>query len=402
VIKNLSKYKLACLVSHPIQYQVPLFRKISQDPRFDLEVIYCSGKSIKSYLDQGFNREINWDIPLMGGYRHIFLPKLFESTRPGFFNPLSYGIYSILKKRNFDAIWIHGWSNWAQLSTIIIARLLGIKVLIRGESGIHLKKPTGIKKAVRFIIITFLKKTIDGFLAIGTNNKDYYLAHGILPEKIFPVPYAVDNHFFLEQSQNLTGDSLKIREKLSDNIEVTVILFSSKLENRKRADFLINAFAKLCNQRDLKNLPILVIIGDGPERQRIEEKITKMNLGNIFLLGFKNQTELPMYYSMADIFVLPSKQEPWGLVVNEVMNTSCAVIVSDEVGCAKDLVVHGETGLVFRSDSEMELVNCLFELCSDIGKRNKLALRAKERISKWSYQEGINGLHLALESVCSK
>jgi len=398
----LSKYKLACLVSHPIQYQVPLFRKISQDPRFDLEVIYCSGKSTKSYLDQGFNREINWDIPLMGGYRHIFLPKLFESTRPGFFNPLSYGIYSILKKRNFDAIWIHGWSNWAQLSAIIIARLLGIKVLIRGESGIHLKKPTGIKRVFRFIVMAFLKKTIDGFLAIGTNNKDYYLAHGILPAKIFLVPYAVDNHFFLEQSQNLTGDSLKIREKLTDNIEVTVILFSSKLESRKRADFLINAFAKLCNQRDLKNLPILVIIGDGPERQRIEKKITKMNLGNIFLLGFKNQTELPMYYSMADIFVLPSKQEPWGLVVNEVMNTSCAVIVSDEVGCAKDLVDHGETGLVFRSDSEVELVNCLFELCSDISKRNKLALRAKERISKWSYQEGINGLHLALESVCSK
>jgi glycosyltransferase involved in cell wall biosynthesis len=367
-----------------------------------LEVIYCSGKSTKSYLDQGFNREINWDIPLMGGYRHIFLPMLFESTRPSFFNPLSYGIYSILKKRNLDAIWIHGWSNWAQLSTIIIARLLGIKVLIRGESGIHLKKPTGIKRVFRFIVIAFLKKTIDGFLAIGTNNKDYYLAHGILPAKIFLVPYAVDNHFFLEQSQNLTGDSLKIREKLTDNIEVTVILFSSKLESRKRADFLINAFAKLCNERDLKNLPILVIIGDGPERPRIEKEITKMNLGNIFLLGFKNQTELPMYYSMADIFVLPSKQEPWGLVVNEVMNTSCAVIVSDEVGCAKDLVYHGETGLVFRSDSEMELVNCLFELCTDIGKRNKLALRAKERISKWSYQEGINGLHLALESVCSK
>ena len=393
---------MACLVSHPIQYQVPLFRKISQDPRFDLEVIYCSGKSTKSYLDQGFNREINWDIPLMGGYRHIFLPKLFESTHPSFFNPLSYGIYSILKKRNLDAIWIHGWSNWAQLSAIIIARLLGIKVLIRGESGIHLKKPTGIKRVFRFIVMAFLKKTIDGFLAIGTNNKDYYLAHGILPAKIFLVPYAVDNHFFLEQSQNLTGDSLKIREKLTDNIEVTVILFSSKLESRKRADFLINAFAKLCNEYDLKNLPILLIIGDGSERPRIEKEITKMNLGNIFLLGFKNQTELPMYYSMADIFVLPSKQEPWGLVVNEVMNASCAVIVSDEVGCAKDLVDHGETGLVFSSDSEKELVNCLFELCSDIDKRNELALRAKERITKWSYQEDMNGLHLALESLCSK
>jgi glycosyltransferase involved in cell wall biosynthesis len=84
------------------------------------------------------------------------------------------------------------------------------------------------------------------------------------------------------------------------------------------------------------------------------------------------------------------------------MNASCAVIVSDEVGCAKDLVDHGETGLVFSSDSEKELVNCLFELCSDIDKRNELALRAKERITKWSYQEDMNGLHLALESLCSK
>jgi glycosyltransferase involved in cell wall biosynthesis len=392
----LKKYKLACLVSHPIQYQVPLFREISQDPRFDLEVLFCSDKSTKSYLDEGFNRAIIWDVPLIGGYKHIFLPSIFDATKPNFFNPLNYHIHSILKKGNYDAVWIHGWGSLTAISTILFAKILKIKVLMRGESGIHMKKPTGIKGFLRIMMISFLNMTVDGFLAIGTNNKDYYLDNGVPSSKIFLVPYAVDNNFFLSHScKRLEIDKITVKES-----ETVVILFASKLERRKRADLLIDAFASLLKKRLFSVEPILIIVGDGPEKSTLIDRARMLPHKSIHFLGFKNQSELPAYYDMADIFVLPSEQEPWGLVVNEVMNLGCAVIASDEVGCVRDLVVHEETGMIFTAGNMQALEKCLEELCSNSEKRLNIAKQAKDKIKNWSYSEDINGLYQALGTLC--
>ena len=92
--------------------------------------------------------------------------------------------------------------------------------------------------------------------------------------------------------------------------------------------------------------PYLVIVGDGEERAALEAQVAASGCDGIRFCGFRNQSELPRFFDLASVFVLPSRSEPWGLIVNEVMNAGRAVIITDEVGMRQpDLVTDGGRGL---------------------------------------------------------
>ena len=95
-----------------------------------------------------------------------------------------------------------------------------------------------------------------------------------------------------------------------------------------------------------------------------------MNWGSIRFLGFQNQSELPRFFDLADVFCLPSVHEPWGLIVNDAMAAGRAVVVSDEVGSAADLVVNGETGFVHKARDIRELAEALRRVTSEPGWRH--------------------------------
>ncbi|MCR4333107.1 MAG: hypothetical protein NUV34_10485, partial [Sulfuricaulis sp.] len=106
------KWRLAYLVSHPIQYQAPLLRLISAEPDIDLTVFYCSDLSVREYHDEGFGQALQWDVPLLDGYRHEFLPVVGRTDRLSFWRPLNHGLARRLDEGKFDALWIHGWGYW--------------------------------------------------------------------------------------------------------------------------------------------------------------------------------------------------------------------------------------------------------------------------------------------------
>jgi len=393
------KSKIACLVSHPIQYQVPLYRKISAEADIILDVLFISSMSTREYADEGFNALVKWDIPLEGGYKGYFLDKFSSGSPNPNFLLIQIGLWRILKKNNYEVLWIHGWGSITCIAAILYAKLLGIKVLIRGESGTHLKEPGFFKRIGRKLFMTFLKYSVNGFMAIGSSNSDYYKMFGIGNEKISLVPYAVDNEFFQKQVLNAQNFVAEYRRCLVDP-EKLIILFASKLEKRKRADLLIQAFQNMLSKWKLELAhPELLIIGDGVEMQNLRAMVKESYRFNIKFLGFKNQTELPNYYALADIFVLPSEQEPWGLVVNEVMNANCAIIVSSEVGASKDLIESYETGMIFNAGSLVDLEKKLMLLCENPVLIRKISKGAQDRINNWSYKEDIDGLHNALKKL---
>ena len=194
-----------------------------------------------------------------------------------------------------------------------------------------------------------LKRLVDGFLAIGTLNREYYRHYGISDEKIFSVPYAVDNAFFQAGAERAAAGREQLRRELGLAPGRPVILFVSKIEPRKRPADLLAAYLKLTKTGAVAGPPYLLFVGDGDQRRPLEEVVRDKELESVRFLGFKNQTELPAYYDLCDVFVLPSVHEPWGLVVNEVMNAGRAVIVSDQVGCGPDLVRNGENGYIFQA-----------------------------------------------------
>src|ERR1700677_4538330 len=92
------KVRLAYLVSHPIQYQAPLLRRIAQEPDIDLTVFFASDFSVRGYKDVGFGGVgVQWDVPLLDGYKHVFLPRLRDGHNVSFATPLNRGILSALR-----------------------------------------------------------------------------------------------------------------------------------------------------------------------------------------------------------------------------------------------------------------------------------------------------------------
>jgi glycosyltransferase involved in cell wall biosynthesis len=144
----------------------------------------------------------------------------------------------------------------------------------------------------------------------------------------------------------------------------------------------------------------LLIIGDGEERAALEESARGSAYGqDVRFLGFKNQTELPAYFSLCSVFVLPSVQEPWGLVVNEVMDAGRAVIVSDDVGCQPDLVEDGVNGRVFPAGDVGALLEALADVLRSPERAQAMGAAGLAMIQKHSFEEDVEGLRQALGDV---
>ena len=111
--------RLAYLVSHPIQYQAPLLRRIAQEPGIELTVFFGSDFSVRGYQDEGFGVEVKWDVPLLDGYRYEFLPTLRDNGSNSTLSPICHGLLRRLAGRQgeppFDALWVREMSTGAYL-----------------------------------------------------------------------------------------------------------------------------------------------------------------------------------------------------------------------------------------------------------------------------------------------
>jgi glycosyltransferase involved in cell wall biosynthesis len=141
------------------------------------------------------------------------------------------------------------------------------------------------------------------------------------------------------------------------------------------------------------------MVGDGELRPSLEKLAQEAAPGLVKFMGFQNQTELPALYDLCDVFVLPSRFEPWGLVVNEVMNAGKPVIVSDQVGSGPDLVMPGRNGGVFRAGDAADLADQLRPWLLDAEKRAQGGAASLRRINAWGFQACCAGLKQALQSL---
>jgi len=388
--------RLAYLVTHPIQYQAPLLRRLARERGLDLTVFFCSDFTTRKFLDPSFGRVIDWDVPLLKGYRHEFLRALGGRERVSFWRPFNYGLGRSLKEGRFEVLWIHGYNRWFHWVAIRTAKRLGLKVLIRDEATLVSARRSIGKRLLKTGFFMGLNRLVDGFLAIGSLNREYYRHYGIPEEKIFWMPYAVDNGFFQTEARKAGARREEWRRELGLAPGRPVILFLSKLEPRKRPADLLAAYIHLSREAVMAEPPYLLFVGEGEQRQPLEELAREMRLEGVRFLGFKNQTELPAYYDLCDVFVLPSVAEPWGLVVNEAMNAGKAVIVSDQVGCGPDLVRNGENGYTFPCGDIPALAAALQEVLASPVRCRLLGQKSREIISQWGFEEDLRGLKKAL------
>jgi glycosyltransferase involved in cell wall biosynthesis len=172
-----------------------------------------------------------------------------------------------------------------------------------------------------------------------------------------------------------------------------VILSIARLVPKKQPLVLLEAFRRLRASHQCT----LVVVGAGPCEEEMRDFVKRFGIPNVVFAGFLNQSEVSQAYSVADVFVLASGwDETWGVVVNEAMNFGLPVVVSDKVGCAVDLVAHGENGYVFPHDRPDELARYLSLLITDPARRRSFGQRGAGIIAPWNYTKAAEGLFAAV------
>lgn len=391
--------RLAYFVSHPIQYQAPLLRKIAQQKDIRFKVFFRSDISLGEYYDPGFNAPVKWDIPLLDGYEYEFLPQLMKSEELTPWKPVNYGVRRILRKHRFDALWVHGYSTSTNLQAITAAHSMRIPVLLRSDSTLFDRARSRKKLLAKQMFFRWLGKKVSAALTVGESNTDYWRHYFGEQFPVFPCQYAVDNEFFQAACAKAAETRGEFRRSLELETGRPVILYASKLQTRKRCIDLLDAYLLVKKSSAPDRVPYLLIVGDGEERASLESRARAAAPEDIRFLGFRNQTELPRLYDLCNLFVLVSVHEPWGLVVNEVMNAARPVIVSDQVGCHRDLVRNGVNGFVVKAGDTQALADSIRSILADEHTWQTMGGKSRDIIQTYSFDANISGIRQALQCL---
>lgn len=386
--------RLAIVLSHPNQYCSPWFRFLAANGFDRLRVFYLWDGGVTEQLDSGFGVNVKWDVPLLEGYDHEFVPNV--SRRPGTSSWRGLDNPSLLERlATFqpDAILLFGY-NYLTHYRLLFSRLAGrVPLIFRGDSH-RLVPERGIKASLRHFWIRSLFRRFAAFLYVGQANKSYFQLHGVAERRLFFCPHAVDNERFFAQAAVAKEEAARWKLSLGIASSRRVILFAGKFEPKKRPNDLVAAF----KQARLENTTLL-LVGSG-EQETILRQDAAGEPGIVFA-PFQNQTQMPRTYAAGDVFVLPSfgRGETWGLAVNEAMCLGRPVIVSSHVGCAQDLVQPRRNGLIFLAGKVEALTLALCEAFAQPGRLEAWGARNREIIQGYDYAHATRGLQKAMEAV---
>jgi len=388
-----ARHRVAIVATHPIQYYVPWYRALARG--VDLDVYFCHRQTAEGQAAAGFDVPFEWDVPLFDGYRHTFLTN--RSRRPStqsFSGCNTPEIASIVTREAFDAVIVHGWSTLSYWQTMRACWGTGTPVLVRGDSSLATPRPAW-RRAVKWPLFRAFIPRFDGYLIVGTSAKEYLLHYGADSSRCWDAPHAVDNEFFASRADALQADRLALRERFGLPSDAIVALFVGRLVAGKGQDDFVRAVA-----RAAVRAPQIVglVVGDGPLREQATRWAAGMG-APVRFAGFLNQTEMARAYAVADLLVVPSESETWGLVVNEAMACGLPAVVSDRVGCARDLVLPGVTGDIFRVGDADRLAEILVTLAADSLRRHRMGEAARRHIAAFDITKAAEGTFKAVDAV---
>jgi glycosyltransferase involved in cell wall biosynthesis len=388
--------RIAVVTTHPIQYQVPWLQKLAARADIELQVYFAM---IPDAVEQGreFGVAFEWDLPLLEGYPYKVMRNRARNPSLTHFRGCDTPeIYGEIRRGGYDAVIVNGWVVKSCLQALAACRLSGTPCIVRGEVN-GLRPRAGWKRGLHRLLLS----RYAAFLAIGSNNRQYYLDAGVPASRIFRTPYCVDNARFAtgaaQARQAFSREQLCTRFGLDP--ARSTFLFSGKFVDKKRPADIIEALRRL-SQAD-RDRAQLLLVGDGPLTASLRAAAVGLPVA---FAGFLNQSEIAAAYAVSDCLVLPSDSgETWGLVVNEAMASGLPALVSDQVGCARDLVSLGQTGDVFACADVDGLASLLARYAPDRAALADMGRNARALVeADYNFDRVVEGVVSALGSLPEK
>jgi len=359
-------------------YRVKLFRLLAK--QLNLTFLFFSDASEKNW--ESLNPHGIDEVPIVP----LHSPKagkitiLFRLVRELWSNP--YDVY------------IQGISGrFVVPLTYIIARIRKKPFILWTGFWNH---PTTFFHVLTFPIVKHIYRNADALVVYGSHVRDYLVSLGVNPDKIFIAWNTADNDRYNTPVSEKELTDLRASLELDTR---NVVLFIGRLQPEKGVNILLNAVARYERQ------PAVLIIGRGPEKQKLEAFCKNNAIDCVRFLDYVPNAELYKYYRLADAVIMPSIttprfKEPWGLVVNEAMNQEAVVIASDAVGAAcGGLIENNKNGIVVPEGDPDQLFRAIVAILAHDEMRQTIGEAAKHTITSWTYPRMAQGFTDAIHYV---
>ena len=277
---------------------------------------------------------------------------------------------------------VPGWADLTALISVYACLLKKIPIVIMSASTYHDAPRHWFREMIKKRVVS----TASSFLVGGEPQREYLQMLGVSVDTIYEGYDVVDNrHFTPNTSTRLQGKKIRSRDLgAPDHVLLTCCRFIPK----KNLFLLLDAFhcySKKLQENDQKRSSKLILLGDGILKEELMMHAEKSGMSDdVIFPGFVQYNELPAYYCMADLFILASTSEQWGLVVNEAMASGLPVLVSSHCGCSVDLVKDGYNGYQFNPHDVTGLADKMNLILSNPEERRKMGERSMSLVRKWN------------------
>jgi len=360
--------------------RVFLFNKLSEyyeKKGIKLKVIFLSvsdkNRNWKTDSDINFDYEIldNFAIRIAGKDLNTFF--------------VNFGIVKTLKRENPHRVISFGWDNYAAYAANWWCRKNNKKFILWSGST---KYEQSWRRTLLRPLVKYLIKQTNGFIAYGTRSKEYLVSLGAPREKIQIFYNAVNIDYFKEKSENFSKkEKFRLKEKLGVKTKKN-ILFSGRLIKMKGIFEMVDGFKKY---QKIDSDISLLIMGVGPDKIKLEKYIKKEKIKNVFFLNFIQYKSLYKYYAISDLLLFPSRQDIWGLTINEALTCELPIVTTEKVGASVDLVESGKNGYIIKSNNSKGIASAIEKIFeNNLDKNNN----SWEIVQKTRVKNNLNKLNL--------
>jgi len=383
--RNISRPRLGVISIHPAPYRDPTLALVHSRGVVEIQVLTMFSKDVgHPYQDLG-------ELP----YPNNFLGKGYRMRNNVYWHPQ---VIPLLRKGRFDAVVVPGYNHLTSLAAMVYCWITHTPLIFNTDSVLFTPNST-VGRPTRDLLVRQILKRSAAVWVPGKASRDYMQHYGVPSEQIFEGGYCLDTVYLAALAAEARKTRLNTRERLGLNANDFLFLFVGRMIPERGLVFLAEAFAQAC--RVYKSISLL-LIGEGPERQWLEEFFKERNLLNLRFLDPVPIEQIVLYYAAADAYLLPSVNETYSLALAHAAISSLPVIATDRVGAVPDYLRDEETGYVVPAGDARALGEAIERLSSDISIARKMGecahMVALRRTPQWAAEQ----LEAAVHKVIGK